>query len=48
MVSEETERGWTGKLADNEGLVFAREKRGVSREAHTLDRHSWPRSTRAS
>ena len=37
MVSEETERGWTGKLSDNEGLVFSREKRGV-REAHTLDR----------
>ncbi|MEQ1613039.1 MAG: DNA gyrase subunit B, partial [Hyphomicrobiaceae bacterium] len=36
-VSEETERGWTGKLADNEGIVFVREKRGV-REAHTLDR----------
>ncbi len=37
MISEETERGWTGKLADNEGLVFVREKRGV-REAHALDR----------
>ena len=37
MISEETERGWTGKLADNEGLVFSREKRGV-RETHTLDR----------
>ena len=37
MISEETERGWLGKLADNEGLVFIREKRGV-REAHALDR----------
>ena len=36
-VSEETERGWTGTVADNEGIVFAREKRGV-REVHTLDR----------
>ncbi|MGE0627104.1 MAG: DNA topoisomerase (ATP-hydrolyzing) subunit B [Hyphomicrobiaceae bacterium] len=37
MVSEETERGWTGKLSDNEGLVFSREVRGV-RESHALDR----------
>jgi DNA gyrase subunit B len=36
-IAEETERGWTGKLSDNEGLVFSREVRGV-REAHVLDR----------
>ncbi len=37
MVSEETERGWEGKLSDNEGLVFTRVVRGV-KEVHTLDR----------
>ncbi len=37
MVSDETERGWAGKLADNEGLIFTREVRGV-KEAHALDR----------
>ncbi len=37
MVSEETERGWEGKLSDNEGLVFTRHVRGVQ-EAHTIDR----------
>jgi len=36
-TSEETERGWKGKLSDNEGLVFTREVRGV-KEAHALDR----------
>jgi DNA gyrase subunit B len=36
-LAEETERGWSGRLADNEGLVFTREVRGV-REVHILDR----------
>ena len=36
-ISEETERGWTGRFADNEGLVFSREVRGV-KEVHVLDR----------
>jgi DNA gyrase subunit B len=36
-LAEETERGWNGRLADNEGLVFTREVRGV-REVHILDR----------
>ncbi|MFZ4807101.1 MAG: DNA topoisomerase (ATP-hydrolyzing) subunit B [Hyphomicrobiaceae bacterium] len=36
-IAEETERGWEGKLSDNEGLIFVREVRGV-REAHVLDR----------
>ena len=34
-LSEETERGWTGKV-ENNGFVFAREVRGV-RQASTLD-----------
>ena len=34
--SEETERGWTGRLG-NEGFIFRRQVRGVT-EAHTLDR----------
>ncbi len=37
MISDETERGWVGKLSDNEGLVFTREVRSV-KEAHVLDR----------
>jgi DNA gyrase subunit B len=36
-IADETERGWHGKLADNEGIVFTREVRGV-KEAHILDR----------
>ncbi|MGI9426150.1 MAG: DNA topoisomerase (ATP-hydrolyzing) subunit B [Hyphomicrobiaceae bacterium] len=36
MVSEETERGWTGRFG-NDGFVFSREVRGVA-EAHNLDR----------
>ena len=36
-IAEETERGWTGRFADNEGLVFTREVRGV-KEVHVLDR----------
>ena len=36
-ISEETERGWTGRLLDNDGFVFSREVRGV-KESHTLDR----------
>jgi DNA gyrase subunit B len=35
-LSEETERGWTGRIG-NEGFVFRREVRGVT-EVHTLDR----------
>jgi DNA gyrase subunit B len=35
-LSEETERGWTGRLG-NEGFIFRRQVRGVT-EAHTLDR----------
>jgi DNA gyrase subunit B len=35
-LSDETERGWTGRLG-NEGYVFRRLVRGVT-EAHTLDR----------
>ena len=35
-LSEETERGWSGRLG-NEGYVFRRQVRGVT-EAHTLDR----------
>jgi DNA gyrase subunit B len=35
-LSEETERGWTGRLG-NEGFVFRRQVRGVT-ESHTLDR----------
>jgi DNA gyrase subunit B len=37
FIAEETERGWTGRLSDNEGLVFSRTVRGV-KEAHVLDR----------
>jgi DNA gyrase subunit B len=36
-VSEETERGWSGRFSDNEGLVFTREVRGV-KDVHVLDR----------
>ncbi len=36
-IAEETERGWTGRFSDNEGLVFSREVRGV-KEVHVLDR----------
>ncbi|HEX5997914.1 MAG TPA: DNA gyrase subunit B, partial [Hyphomicrobiaceae bacterium] len=36
VLSEETERGWTGMLG-NEGYVFRRKVRGVT-ETHTLDR----------
>ena len=36
-VSEETERGWSGRFSDNEGLVFTREVRGV-KDVHILDR----------
>jgi len=35
-LSEETERGWSGRLG-NEGYVFRRQVRGVT-EVHTLDR----------
>ena len=36
VLSEETERGWSGRLG-NEGYVFRRQVRGVT-ELHTLDR----------
>ena len=36
QVSEETERGWTGRYG-NDGFLFKREVRGVT-EAHILDR----------
>jgi DNA gyrase subunit B len=36
-TSEETERGWTGDITDEGGLVFTREVRGVT-EAHVIDR----------
>jgi DNA gyrase subunit B len=36
VLSEETERGWSGMFG-NEGYVFRRQVRGVT-EAHTLDR----------
>jgi DNA gyrase subunit B len=36
VLSEETERGWTGMFG-NEGYVFRRQVRGVT-EVHTLDR----------
>ncbi len=36
-ISEETERGWTGRFSDNEGFVFSREVRGV-KEVHIIDR----------
>jgi DNA gyrase subunit B len=35
-LSEETERGWSGRMG-NEGFLFRREVRGVT-ETHTLDR----------
>jgi DNA gyrase subunit B len=35
-VSEETERGWTAKISDQNSFTFTREVRGV-KEAHTLD-----------
>jgi DNA gyrase subunit B len=37
ILSEETERGWTGDLTDEGGLIFMREVRGVT-EAHVIDR----------
>ena len=37
VLSEETERGWSGDLTDEGGLVFMREVRGVT-EAHVIDR----------
>jgi len=36
-LADETDRGWTGRLTADKGLVFVREMRGV-KEAHTLDR----------
>jgi DNA gyrase subunit B len=36
QLSEETERGWSGRLG-NEGFIFRRQVRGVT-ETHTLDR----------
>ncbi len=36
MIAEETERGWTGHVNDNGGLVFERTVRGV-KEAAVLD-----------
>jgi DNA gyrase subunit B len=36
VLSEETERGWSGRLG-NEGYIFRRQVRGVT-EVHTLDR----------
>jgi DNA gyrase subunit B len=37
MLSEETERGWTGDITDEGGLIFMREVRSVT-EAHVIDR----------
>ncbi len=37
VLSEETERGWTGEVTDEGGLIFTREVRGV-KEAHVIDR----------
>jgi len=37
LLAEETDRGWTGRVTADKGLVFVREMRGV-KEAHTLDR----------
>ena len=36
QLSEETERGWEGRLDAQEGLIFGRTVRGV-RESHTID-----------
>ena len=36
LISDETERGWTGEASPDEGYVFSRIVRGV-KEAHTLD-----------
>jgi DNA gyrase subunit B len=36
-VTDETERGWQGKVHDTDGLVFVRELRGV-KESHPIDR----------
>jgi DNA gyrase subunit B len=36
-ISDETERGWSGKLHDRDGLMLVRELRGV-KEAHAIDR----------
>ena len=37
ILSEETERGWTGEVTDEGGLIFTREVRSVT-EAHVIDR----------
>jgi len=37
VLSEETERDWTGEVTDEGGLVFTREVRGV-KEVHLIDR----------
>ncbi len=37
QVSDETERGWMGKVHENDGLMLVRELRGV-KEAHAIDR----------
>jgi DNA gyrase subunit B len=37
QISEETERGWTGRATAADGMLFARTVRGV-KEAHVLDR----------
>jgi DNA gyrase subunit B len=36
-ISEETERGWTGQITDQEAILLTRRVRGVT-DAHTLDR----------
>ena len=36
LISEETERGWSGEVSADGGYIFMREVRGV-REAHALD-----------
>ena len=36
-VTDETERGWQGKVLQSDGLMFVRELRGV-KEAHPIDR----------
>ena len=36
LISDETERGWSGEASPDEGYVFSRIVRGV-KEAHTLD-----------
>ncbi|MBX2806300.1 MAG: DNA topoisomerase (ATP-hydrolyzing) subunit B [Hyphomicrobiales bacterium] len=37
VLSDETERGWSGELSDEGGLIFMREVRGVQ-EVHDVDR----------